>query len=131
MSLAVEAPAARHRAEDAQDAQDVEEQTTDDGAERGRTTLEPRTVKKIAAHAVEEVPGVGSGAKVDATIDRESATLTVSLAVRYPESVARTTEAARAHLMDRTSALTGLAVPRVDIVVTALQADEIDKRRVR
>ncbi|GAA1979917.1 Asp23/Gls24 family envelope stress response protein [Amycolatopsis minnesotensis] len=129
MSLAVEAPAARHRAED------VEEQTVDvekdDGAERGRTTLEPRTVKKIAAHAVAEVPGVGDGAKVDAAIDRESATLTVSLEVRYPESVARTTEAARAHLMARTAALTGLTVPKVDIVVTALRSEETGKRRVQ
>ncbi|QWF80748.1 Asp23/Gls24 family envelope stress response protein [Amycolatopsis sp. CA-230715] len=99
--------------------------------DRGRTTLEPRVVKKIAGHAAGEVPGVGSGAKVDATIDRESATLTVSLAVRYPESVARTTEAARAHVVARTAELTGLSVPKVDIVVTALQSEETGKRRVR
>ncbi|WP_020669298.1 Asp23/Gls24 family envelope stress response protein [Amycolatopsis nigrescens] len=145
MSTAISAPpSGRHRAEDAEP---EEETATEAEPERGRTTLEPRVVERIAAHAVTEVAGVGGSARrvlgvavgseeadraarVRAEVTAESATLDVRLSVAYPDSVAATTERARAHLIERTGELTGLAVRRVDIVVTALHSEETGQRRV-
>jgi uncharacterized alkaline shock family protein YloU len=53
------------------------------------------------------------------------------LSVAYPASVSRTTENARSHLMRRVEELTGLAVSRVDIVVTALHSYTTNGRRVQ
>ncbi|GAA4538508.1 Asp23/Gls24 family envelope stress response protein [Amycolatopsis samaneae] len=99
--------------------------------DRGRTTLADRAVRRIAAHAVGEVDGVGADVQVSARIDEESATLDVRLPVRYPAPVARTTEQARAHVTARTAELTGLTVRRVDITVSALPNEPVTTRRVR
>lgn len=98
--------------------------------ERGVTTVDSKVVKKIAARVVGEVDGVGTGAKAGAVIDGETATVDIRLSVSYPASVARTTEAAREHLIRRTAELTGFAVPRVNIVVEALNSSEKNTRRV-
>jgi uncharacterized alkaline shock family protein YloU len=98
--------------------------------ELGRTTVAPRVVKKIVARAANEVDGVGDGPKVTANIDGESATVDIRLSVPYPASVARTTEAVRAHLIQRTGELTGLAVSRLDIIVDGLRSNETTVRRV-
>lgn len=119
-----------------------------DAGQRGRTTLAERTVERIAAEAVADVDNVGGTAKrllgitvgdataerpatVTATLTGERVTLDVRLSVRYPASVARTTEDARAHLVHRVGELTGLTVTRVDITVTALRDEAPDARRVR
>jgi uncharacterized alkaline shock family protein YloU len=129
MTATIAPPEGRHRAEE-DERRDENQDTTETVNDRGATTLDPRAVKKIAAHAVGEVDGVGEDAKVSARVDGETATLDVQLAVSYPASVARTTEAVRAHLMRRTQELTGLSVPRVDIVVSALKTPEVVARRV-
>jgi uncharacterized alkaline shock family protein YloU len=98
--------------------------------ELGRTTVDSRVVRKIVARAATEVSGIGDGPKVTARIDGESATVDIRLSVPYPASVARTTEAVRAHLIRRTGELTGLAVPRVNIVIDALHSKENHVRRV-
>jgi uncharacterized alkaline shock family protein YloU len=101
-----------------------------ESGELGRTTMDDRVVKKIVARAATEVDGVGEGPKVTASIDGESATVDIRLSVPYPASVARTTKAVRAHLIRRTGELTGLTVPRLDIVVDALRSNETKTRRV-
>ena len=114
----------------------------------GRLTISDRTVERIAATALGEVEGVGGSvtrmlgvavgrdgsdqtAKVTATVSGRTAALAVRLSVTYPVSVARTTEAARAHVVRRVEELTGFTVSRVDITVTALHGDTPDTRRVQ
>ena len=115
--------------------------------DRGRLTISDRTVERIAATAVTEVDGIGGSAtrmlgvamsrdggehsaKVTATVSGGVASLVVRLSVAYPASVTRTTEAARAHLVQRVEELTGLTVSRVDITVTALRSAVAETRRV-
>ncbi|MEW1723315.1 Asp23/Gls24 family envelope stress response protein [Streptomyces sp. NPDC093109] len=113
--------------------------------ERGVTTIAAHAVERLAAHAVTEVEGTGGtgaasasgggkpgrAATVTARVKGEVASLDVRLSVLYPASVAGTTEAARAHLIDRVGEFTGLTVSRVDITVTALHSDIADAGRVR
>ncbi|GAA1200914.1 Asp23/Gls24 family envelope stress response protein [Prauserella alba] len=116
--------------------------------ERGQTTIATRTVERIATAALAEVDDVGGSvrrvlniavgsadsahhdAQVTAQIQGNEATLGVRLSVTYPTPVSVATEAARSHLIRRVTELTGLAVPRVDITVTALHAPARDHRRV-
>lgn len=101
-----------------------------DLAERGSLTIAGRTVERTAARAAAEIDGVGGPVKVSAKIAGETAVLDVRLAVSYPASVGRTTENARRHLMERVGELTGLAVTRVDVTVTALTSAVTPTRRV-
>ncbi|MBF6424202.1 Asp23/Gls24 family envelope stress response protein [Nocardia cyriacigeorgica] len=97
----------------------------------GRTTVSERAVRRIAAHAATEVPGVDRGVKVDATVSGDRTALAVRLPVRYPQPVGRVTEQARAHLRERTTELTGITVSRVDIVVPELTTETVVAGRVR
>jgi uncharacterized alkaline shock family protein YloU len=115
---------------------------------RGRTTVGDRAVARITAQAVTEVEDAGgsagrmlgvalggddldNSAQVRAQVDGQTASLQVRLSVTYPASVAHTTERVRAHLLRRIRELTGLAVSRVDITVTALRSSRPQERRVR
>lgn len=115
---------------------------------RGRTTTAEHAVERIAAQLLTEVENVGGTARrmfgvtvggedpdrdaqVTATITGETVALETRMSATYPASVSRTTENARGHLMRRVEELTGLAVSRVDIVVTALHSDVTNVRRVR
>jgi uncharacterized alkaline shock family protein YloU len=106
-------------------------------ADRGATTIAQRTVERLAAHAIGELPDVGGAARrmfgvalagedldnaaqVSAKILGARATLEVRISVVYPASVGATTEAVRAHLTRRVEEFTGITVRRVDITVTAL-----------
>ncbi|WP_410667961.1 Asp23/Gls24 family envelope stress response protein [Amycolatopsis sp. cmx-4-68] len=116
--------------------------------ERGRTTIADRGVERIAVRAVTEAAGVGGAAtrvlgvaigaeslandaEVTAKVSGDTATLDVRLSVAYPAPVAKTTEAARRHLILRIGELTGLTVSRVDITVTSLPGSVPEKRRVQ
>ncbi|WP_431875889.1 Asp23/Gls24 family envelope stress response protein [Amycolatopsis sacchari] len=122
--------------------------TTVPADERGRTTISEHTVARIATAALTEVDGVGGAARhvlgialsdedpdrdarVAARIQGDEATLDVRLSIAYPASVSATTEAARRHLVRRVGDLTGLAVSRVDITVTALHTEASTRRRVQ
>ncbi|WP_370969580.1 Asp23/Gls24 family envelope stress response protein [Amycolatopsis sp. cg9] len=94
------------------------------------TTVAPRAVRRIAAHAACEVDGVGGDVTAEATVDGESTTLDVRLPLAYPAPIASTVERVRAHLLGRTAELTGLSANRVDITV-AVARPEQPKRRVR
>ncbi|MFC4127757.1 Asp23/Gls24 family envelope stress response protein [Nocardia rhizosphaerae] len=96
----------------------------------GRTTVGERAVRRIAAAAAAEVDGVVPDVRVDAEVAGTSAGLRVRLPVRYPSPVARVAEQCRGHLIARVTELTGLAVPFVEIEVTALVA-QTAQRRVR
>ncbi|SEP54347.1 Asp23/Gls24 family envelope stress response protein [Amycolatopsis saalfeldensis] len=115
--------------------------------DRGALTISDRVVERIATQAVTEVDGAGGSAtrmlgvavggadldqsaKVTAQVRGDTVTLDVRLSIGYPLSVAKTTEAAREHLRRRTAELTGLAVSRVDITVTALPTSAAEPRRV-
>ncbi|SEF38437.1 Uncharacterized conserved protein YloU, alkaline shock protein (Asp23) family [Amycolatopsis pretoriensis] len=119
-----------------------------DAGERGALTIGGTAVERIAATAVTEVDGVGGSAsrvlgvsvgsedldrsaKVTATVAGDTASLTVRLSIGYPRSVRQTTDAVREHLISRVRELTGLAVERVDITVTALHTAQADTRRVQ
>ncbi len=114
----------------------------------GRTTLADRAVERTATQAITEVTDVGGtarrtlgdtlsgpvderSAQVSATVDDTTASLQVRLSVAYPASVARTTQQVRSHLIQRLHELTGLALTRVDITVTALYITQPGHRRVR
>lgn len=97
--------------------------------DRGALTIADRTVQRIATQAVTEVDGADP-AKVTAQVGADTVTLDVRLSIGYPLPVAKTTEAAREHLRRRTAELTGLAVSRVDITVTALPTSAAEPRRV-
>lgn len=118
-------------------------------AQRGITTISDRTVERIATRVLTEVENIGGAAgrllgiavpgehsegsaHVAAKVSGDSAAaLDVRLSVAYPQSVAHTTEDARARLVRRVADLTGLTVTRVDITVTALRAPDSPTRRVR
>jgi uncharacterized alkaline shock family protein YloU len=67
---------------------------------------------------------------VSARVGDGTVTLDVRISIVYPASVARTTERAREHLVQRVEALTGLEVTRVDLTVTALHTAAAQARRV-
>ncbi|RSN55015.1 Asp23/Gls24 family protein [Amycolatopsis sp. WAC 04182] len=115
---------------------------------RGALTVADGAVERIATRAITELDGVGGaasrvlgiavggedldqGAKVSAHVSGSTATLDVRLSVKYPLSVRATAERAREHLIRRVGELSGLAVTRVDITVTALHSTETETRRVR
>jgi uncharacterized alkaline shock family protein YloU len=110
----------------------------------GRTTLADRAVERAASQAITEIADVGGTARwvlgepaeerhaqVNATVDDSTASLHVRLSIAYPASVAQTTQRVRSHLVQRLHELTGLAVTRVDITVTALYLTHTGHRRVR
>ncbi|WP_410875861.1 Asp23/Gls24 family envelope stress response protein [Nocardia sp. A7] len=103
---------------------------TDTAALPGTTTIDERVVRRIAARAATEVAGVEPDVQVSAQVVGVSATLRVRLPIRYPLPVARVTKECRAHLIARTEELTGMAVPQVDIEVSAM-VPEPPERRVR
>ncbi|GAB1509228.1 Asp23/Gls24 family envelope stress response protein [Actinophytocola sp. KF-1] len=121
--------------------------TTVTAPARGRTTVDPAAVERIAAHALTEVDGVGGaartmlgiavgagapdrGARVSADVTGAETALSVRMSVAYPTSVRDATRRARQHLIDRVGGLTGLRVSSVDITVTELYRDAAPARRV-
>ncbi|MFI5716127.1 Asp23/Gls24 family envelope stress response protein [Nocardia sp. NPDC051750] len=97
----------------------------------GVTTVSGRAVRRIAARAAREVAGVAGPVSVDAAVSGDRTALDIRLPILYPEPVGRVTDACRAHLQRRTAELTGLAVSRIDIVVTELAAAAARAGRVR
>jgi uncharacterized alkaline shock family protein YloU len=119
----------------------------DDPGERGRTTIADRVIERIAVQAVGEVGAAGGSARrmlgvavggagldqdaqVAVTVAGGTAALAVQLSVAYPASVARTARAARQRLVERIEELTGHAVTRVDVTVTAVHTATAPTRRV-
>jgi uncharacterized alkaline shock family protein YloU len=114
--------------------------------DRGEVSIADQVVEKIAATALGEVDQIGGAARrvlgvplgstdperlpqVTARVNGSVVTVTAHCSVTYPAPVGRVTEQARAHLVDRVDALTGLNVAQVDITVTALSTDTPSSRR--
>lgn len=122
----------------------------------GRIRIADRVVAKLAARAAAEFDGVGAAAprllgqsldglggdrlgrrtaldavpKADATVDGESAFVSLVVSVRWPLSVPDICRRLRAHVTERVGQLSGLTVAEVDLHVDALVADLPDRRRV-
>jgi uncharacterized alkaline shock family protein YloU len=114
--------------------------------DRGELSIADQVVEKIAAIALGEVDQIGGVARrvlgvalgstdpdrlpqVTAQINGSVVTVAARCSVTYPAPVGRVTEEARAHLIERVAALTGLSVAQVDITVTALSTDTPLSRR--
>lgn len=102
---------------------------------RGGLQIGDRVVEKIAARAVSEVEyatgvsrqllGLGRGrsrttARVSASVDRDIATLHVTMTVLWPESVPEVTQRVREHVRSRLAELASLRTAEVDIEVAEL-----------
>ncbi|WP_239647306.1 Asp23/Gls24 family envelope stress response protein [Nocardiopsis baichengensis] len=91
-----------------------------DAEGRGRTHIPAHVVEKIAARVAREVPGACS-ARAQARVRDGTAVLRLGIAAVYPTPLRRTCAAVRERVTARVAALTGLAVPQVDIEVNELK----------
>lgn len=119
--------------------------------ELGTISVDPRVVEKIAARAAGDVPDAGGSAsrglgrslpgghdssldslpKVRADVDGSIATLSVTMSVRWPASIAGVSDAVRAAVREAVHTLTGLQITDVDIAVTDLVTHFAPPPRVR
>ncbi|MDQ3053252.1 MAG: alkaline shock response membrane anchor protein AmaP [Actinomycetota bacterium] len=117
----------------------------DDPGARGRLTIAPRVVERVAQRAVSEVDSatgsatrvlgiaLGSGgdrARVSATVHADAADVTVEMSVTWPASVRGVTEQVRSRVVSQLRDLVGIQHAHVAIRVTALVTDEPEQRRV-
>ena len=103
----------------------------------GTTRIEDKAVEKITQQSVDNVDrasgaarhllGVKVGsldedtpARVHATVDGDLVSVTVSMAVRWPDSVREVTRQARKQITDDVVRFTGMRVAEVDITVPEL-----------
>lgn len=103
----------------------------------GTTRIAGKVVERLAQHSVDEVDrasgsarhllGVKVGslsadtpARVHADVDGDLVTVSVAMAVRWPESVRQVTRQARSRITDDVTRFTGLRVAEVDITVPEL-----------
>ena len=105
--------------------------------DRGVTTISPNVVEKIATRAAQEDPSVigveqsgirqlipiGGGQpepRAEAEVQREQATVELTIRVSYPEPVRQVAERVRRRVADRVEELTGLSVAQVNITIPEL-----------
>jgi uncharacterized alkaline shock family protein YloU len=105
---------------------------------RGRLVLAERVVEKIAAQCASEIAEVGGSSrgflglgrqrdpsarpKVSVELTGGIATLSLELGIRYPASIAATTQRLREELRRRVTELAGVRVRQIDIRVGYLHA---------
>ncbi|MFV6026517.1 DUF6286 domain-containing Asp23/Gls24 family envelope stress response protein [Streptomyces sp. NPDC056264] len=93
-------------------------------AERGTLTVADRAVRRIVRQAATEALG-GAGTARDVSVARRGARearVRVAVELAYPTDLAGQGERVRRHVMDRATALSGLAVSRADIAIASLSA---------
>ncbi|RJK94945.1 Asp23/Gls24 family envelope stress response protein [Vallicoccus soli] len=120
-------------------------------AERGRLTVAPRVVERVAAAAAARVPGAGGvrhgvlgalgglggdaadprTADVGARVDGDVAVVSLALSVRWPEDVRRVVAAVREAVRTEVARTCAVRVLRVDVEVLRLDASVPDRPRVR
>lgn len=106
-----------------------------DAGDRGRLSIAPAVVRRIAERAVDTTPGtartartlagVGVGAQgSSASVDGEGSQvrLRLELALHYPAAVRAVVAAVRARVAEDVERMTGYQVRGVDVVVTGLVA---------
>ncbi len=113
----------------------------------GRVDVADRVVSKIAAQAAVELDHVGAAAprvlgrslnglssrhtdldtvpKCDATVDGQHAFLSMTVSIRWPQSVPDTCQQLRDHVSARVLELTGLSVSEIDVTVDSLVTEPL------
>ncbi|WP_239144338.1 hypothetical protein [Streptomyces sp. SID14515] len=88
---------------------------------RGRTTVAPRAVRRIAERAAAEaLPVGGAVTRGSASVRGASARVAVGVRLPYPVRTDEAAERIRDHAQTRTASLTGLSVREADIRIDAL-----------
>lgn len=115
-----------------------------DPGQRGRLTIAPRVVERVAQRAVAEVDsatgsptrvlgialGTGDSARVSATVHADAADVTVDMSVTWPAPVREVTEQVRSRVATQLRELVGIQHTHVAIRVTALVTEAPEQRRV-
>lgn len=113
-----------------------------DPGQRGRLTIAPRVVERVAQCAVGEISaatgsatkvlglsvGTNARAQVSATVRDNVADVSVQMSVRWPASVRDVTEQVRSRIVTRLHDLVGIQSAHVAIRVTALVVDSPEPR---
>ncbi|MZD54952.1 DEAD/DEAH box helicase, partial [Streptomyces sp. SID5606] len=95
-------------------------------AERGRTVVADRAVRRIAERAAAEADLGGRRARVTdgtATVQGGRADVRVDVLLPYPAALGETGERVRGRMADRVAELSGLTVRTATVRVQALAAD--------
>lgn len=126
----------------------VDSSNLPDPAQRGELHIDNRVVERVAGYAVTLVPdavaaprrvlGVSVGqarpeelAHVDADVRGTVATVTATIAVRWPRSVPQVAGQVRATVRGEVTRITGVEVDHVDLDVVSLQVPTRAARRVQ
>ena len=116
--------------------------------ERGRLTVADRVVERVAGYAAAQVDGAAAAprrllgisvgeartdaeAAVRATVDGHVATVAATIAVAWPQSVRRVTEALRARVREDVRRITDVEVAHVDVDVVDFATAAAPARRVQ
>jgi uncharacterized alkaline shock family protein YloU len=116
--------------------------------ERGRLTVADRVVERVAGYAAAQVDGAAAAprrllgipvgearadaeAAVRATVDGRVATVAATIAVAWPQSVRRVTEALRARVREDVRRITDVEVAHVDVDVVDFATAAAPARRVQ
>lgn len=90
-------------------------------AQRGRTTIEPRVVRKIAEAAAREpgrIPrGTITAARARVRVDTTSATLRLAVEVVFPAPARSLAAELREHITGQVQRLTGLTVRHLEVTM--------------
>ena len=116
--------------------------------ERGRLTVAERVVERVAGYAATQVDGAAAAprrllgisvgesrpdaeAAVRATVDGSVATVEATIAVAWPQSVRRVTEALRSRIREDVRRVTDVEVAHVDVDVVDFGTATAPARRVQ
>lgn len=115
----------------------------DDPGARGRLTIAPQVVQRVAQRAVSEVDSAtgsatrvlgialgtgGDRARVSATVHGDATDVTVDMSVTWPASVREVTEQVRSRVVSQLRDLVGIQHAHVAIRVTALVPEAPEQR---
>jgi uncharacterized alkaline shock family protein YloU len=101
-----------------------------DAGERGRLTIAPVVVRRVAEHAADSTPGTArttralglgqQGATAEVDGDGPGVDVRLELALNYPAAVRAVADAVRAKVTEDVERITGYRVRGVSVVVTGL-----------
>lgn len=116
-----------------------------DPGQRGRLTIAPRVIERVAQRAVAEVDSAtgsparvlgiamsttGERARVSATVQGDAADVKVDMSVTWPAPVRDVTAQVRSRVATQLRDLAGIQHAHVAIRVSALHSEAQDQRRV-
>ncbi|CAN5293028.1 hypothetical protein BH18ACT9_BH18ACT9_00180 [soil metagenome] len=112
-------------------------------AERGKLTISPRVVERVATMAAREVDGVvpvtstldrlasRSLPKADAHLAGQRTRIQMSIAAAWPKPLPEVAAAVRDRVSERVASLVSLTVDGVSVEVSSVVHAESDERRVQ